>query len=144
MAGKETAELRNELASLGENVRAVLRQYSGTPNSGPNSSPVEVRCKVIFDGTAALREEFGNLERYTAYIRATESGLAKIHQPDIGKAYTDHAQRGDSYDHVSRCKAAFESTVALRAEFGNLERYTAYIRATESGLAKVHQPAIGL
>jgi hypothetical protein len=136
MNEKDRSEMAATAQRIGANIDAVRRQYSGTPNN----APVEARCKAQFESSVALREEFGTLERYTGYIRATESGLAKVHQPDIGMAHAGHAPRGDSYGREARCKAQFESSVALREEFGTLERYTGYVRATERGLAKVHQP----
>ena len=77
MNEKDRSEMASTAQSISAGIDAVLRQYSGTPNN----APVESRCKAAFESSVALREEFGTLERYTGYMRATESGLAKVHQP---------------------------------------------------------------
>lgn len=43
----------------------------------PNMS-VEDRAKNNWDTNAAMRKEFSSIESYTAYLRATESGQAKV------------------------------------------------------------------
>lgn len=49
------------------------------PGAVDASAPVEVRCKAEFEGSVALREEFSSVESYTAYTRAVEAGLVKVH-----------------------------------------------------------------
>lgn len=50
------------------------QQFSG---ADPNAS-VEDRAKAEWDKNPAIRAEFGSVQSYTAYLRATESGRAKI------------------------------------------------------------------
>ena len=50
------------------------QQFSGVD---PNAS-VEDRAKAEWDKSPDLRTEFGSVQSYTAYLKATESGRAKI------------------------------------------------------------------
>ena len=50
------------------------QQFSGID---PNAS-VEDRAKAEWEKSPALRAEFGSVQSYTAYLKATESGRAKI------------------------------------------------------------------
>jgi hypothetical protein len=40
--------------------------------------PVEHRCKLQWDADASLHREFSSLGAYTAYVRASEKGVARI------------------------------------------------------------------
>ena len=40
--------------------------------------PIEEKAKVEWDKTPAIRAEFGSVQSYTAYMKAIESGRAKI------------------------------------------------------------------
>lgn len=42
------------------------------------SLPVEARCKAAWDKSADLQREFSSLGAYTAYVRNTEKGVARI------------------------------------------------------------------
>lgn len=55
---RERAAMRAELASLDESVRAVLRQYGGTPNHAPKSQAVtpEPSHAGIFVGITNFRQ----------------------------------------------------------------------------------------
>lgn len=48
------------------------------PGAEDTSQPLEARCKAAFEHEAALRDEFGSLTTYTAYMRANESGQVKL------------------------------------------------------------------
>lgn len=49
-----------------------------TPSAGNDSLPIEDRCKAEWDKDAKLRDEFGTLETYTAYMRANSEGRIKV------------------------------------------------------------------
>lgn len=47
-------------------------------DAGDASLPIEERAKAAWDKDAKLRGEFTSLAAYTAYVRASESGQARI------------------------------------------------------------------
>ena len=46
--------------------------------SDDTSIPVEDRCKAKWDASAEIRREFGSLKTYTAFVKASERGVARI------------------------------------------------------------------
>lgn len=53
---------------------------SGNPSAIVDASlPVETRCKNAWEADSALHAEFTSLAAYTAYTKASESGLARLH-----------------------------------------------------------------
>lgn len=96
-SGKLIPAMEGWARELGKSDMAQLKAYveknpaiaalSGNQTGGkapdaidPNL-PVEERCKAEWQTQAALRTEFGDVEQYIAYTKATEAGLAKVHAP---------------------------------------------------------------
>jgi len=55
-----------------------LQTGGKAPTAVDKTLPVEDRAKAEFEGSAALRAEFGTADTYVAYCRAQESGAVKI------------------------------------------------------------------
>jgi phage I-like protein len=96
-SGKLLPTMETWARELGKSNLAALKDYvaknpaiaalSGNQTGGkapdaidPNL-PVDERCKAEWQTQAALRTEFGDVEQYIAYTKATEAGLAKVHAP---------------------------------------------------------------
>lgn len=78
----ERATLQNRAASLRAEAPAAVPD---APAPGPGATaqidpaaPVADRARVAWEGDAALRAEFRTLEAYTAYLKATEAGRARV------------------------------------------------------------------
>jgi phage I-like protein len=55
-----------------------LQTGGKVPTAVDKTLPVEERAKAEFEGSAALRAEFGSADTYIAYCKASESGAVKI------------------------------------------------------------------
>jgi len=96
-------------------------------------------ARAEFEGSAALRAEFIDLPTYTAWRKATTEGRVKV----LGSANNERPQtaivatRHEGRDLIALARAEFDGSAALRAEFINLEVYTAYRKAQAAGHVRV-------
>jgi len=96
-------------------------------------------ARTEFEGSAALRAEFIDLATYAAFRKADAAGRVKM----FGRANNEPlpsasvATRHEGRDLIALAKAEFNGSAALRAEFINLEVYTAYRKAQAAGRVRV-------
>ena len=76
----EQASLAAQRQQLSDDAPAPLAHAPAPSEAAPaaDSRPVEARCQDAWDKDATLRAEFGTLDAYIAYQRATESGRVKV------------------------------------------------------------------
>jgi hypothetical protein len=76
-------------------------------------------------------------DRQAARAEAETSRLALIRKWDQEARATAAPPSGDSYAVVQAARDEWERSPAIRAEFGELERYLAFKKAEGKGLVKI-------
>jgi signal peptide peptidase SppA len=101
-------------------------------------------AEMKFDGKTTGAEAAVKVLAAERQVRATAAAdMKKDAPPPVKQAPADVTDHGKAPDADAgkpvedRCKAKFESDPRLRAEFGTLQTYTAYVKASEDGNVRV-------
>jgi hypothetical protein len=129
-------EIAPEMRALG-----VVITISGglvtiqTRAAAEKEQAAESALLATFNSSAAIRAEFGNFERYSAYQRGVASG--RIHEPRVGRIAAEDqgtSQIDARLPIEKQCRKRWELDVALRSEFrNNFDSFLAYEKANAAG-----------
>ena len=101
------------------------------------TTPAEAAIKIVQAEKASGGALLANLKKDGETGAAAGAGAA----PAGGGGFDSAAVLADTSRSLEeRCKAAFEGDAALRTEFGSVDTFIAYQRASESGQAKIFKP----
>lgn len=118
-------------------LQADLAALTTRLNDGELDDVVQAALKAgkLIPSMEAWARELGkkDMAALKAYVEKAPAALIGNQTNGKGPADTDLTLPAEE-----RCKAQWDTSAALRAEFSSLESYVAYTKATEAGLAKVH------
>lgn len=91
---KRMGRKKEDLLKDGEEVTATTTAPSSAKDDAERSSgqkkvkvdpnlPVEDRCKAEWQGDPDIRKEFGSLEEYTSYAKASEGGRVRVMRGNV-------------------------------------------------------------
>lgn len=112
--------------------------------------PTDDAARTLFRQTPGLQAEFNIAGEggFVAYAAAMRRQVARRYGRTVVNTAPPASAGGITPATVpatdEAAKAAYAASPAIRAEFGTVETYTAWARATRSGRARIHAPGINM
>ena len=111
--------------------KSISSQEVNQMANSTDPDSVERNARQTWDGSSALRSEFGQFSTYSAYCRYEAK---KAHRLGLQKLNNDKHVDPDQLENEIRQE--WDGSSALRSEFGQFSTYSAYRRAEVQG--RVH------